>query len=227
MRLPPWRPPPPATESVLRSVGQALVFVRHTPSVRRILLFAGLIGLVAMPFQAFLPALARDALGAGPAALGWLTSAVGVGAIIGALGSSGRLAIARPALTLIMLVGGLALGLFLLSLSQTLIMAMAALALIGLTSIAFMSIANASVQLGTPEAIVGRVMGLWVVLNAGSQPVGSLIEGAIAERWGLLPMFALAAAVCGLAALWLLVEQFTRRVVRPPLVGRSEVDGSA
>ena len=211
LKLPPWQPPPPAEESVLRAVGRALTVVWRTPPVRRILAITGLIGLVAMPFQAFLPALARDNLQAGPEAFGWLTAAVGIGAMVGALGSGSRLATARPAWTMIVLAAGITGGLVLLGLSHDLRLALAALALLGLATIAFLSIANASVQLGVPEELVGRVMGLWVVLNAGMQPLGSLAEGAIAQRWGLNTMFMLTAAVCGALTLWLLGEQLWRR----------------
>lgn len=220
MKLPPWQPPPPATESVFASVGQALAYVWRTPPVRRILAITGVIGLVALPFQAFLPALARDSLGGGAETLGWLTAAVGVGAMIGALGSGSRLAMARPLWTLVVLAGGVAGGLALLSLSNTLWLALAGLALLGIAAFAFLSMANASVQLAVPEGLVGRVMGLWVVLNAGTQPLGSLAEGALAERWGLNPMFALTAAICGALTLWLLAEQLRRRpeitVATPP-----------
>jgi predicted MFS family arabinose efflux permease len=212
MQLPRWQPPPPATSSVLAAVGEGLAFVWRTPPVRRLLAVTGIVGMVAMPFQAFLPALARDSLRSGAEVLGLLTAAVGVGAMLGALLSGGRLAMARPAWTLIGLIGGIAAGLGLLAFSSSLGLALAALALLGLTTIAYLSMANARVQLGVPEVLVGRVMGLWVVLNAGTQPLGSLFEGALAERWGLAGTFALASLVCGLVAVWLLGEQVWSRV---------------
>ena len=188
MRLPAWSPPPPSG-SVLGAIKEALIAVWHTPPVRRLLAMTGVLGVVALPFQTFLPALARDSLNAGPEVLGLLTASVGIGAILGALGSGAPIAKARPALTLIALATGVAAGLALLALSATLWLALAALALLGLSTIGFLSIANVTIQLGVPEALVGRVMGLWVVLNAGAQPFGALIEGAVAERWGLSATF--------------------------------------
>jgi predicted MFS family arabinose efflux permease len=212
MRLPPWQPPPATGVSVWASVGEALVAVWRLPAVRRLLAVTGLIGMVALPFQTFLPALARDSLKAGPEALGLLTAAVGLGAVLGALGSGARLLTAHPRWTLLGLAAGVVLGLGLLAVSQTLWLALLALALLGLATIGFLSMANASVQLGVPEALVGRVMGLWVVLNAGTQPIGSLAEGALAERWGLGPTFGLAAAICGAAVLWLISQALIERV---------------
>jgi MFS family permease len=209
MRLPPWQPPP-AAGSVLTSVREALTAVWQTPPVRRLLGVTGMIGLVALPFQAFLPALARDSLRAGPDVLGLLTAAVGAGAILGALGSGAPLARARPAWTLTALAAGVVAGLALLAAATTLWLALVALGLLGLATIGFLSIANASIQLGVPDALVGRVMGLWVVMNAGTQPIGSLIEGAIAERWGLGMTFAGAALICGLAVVWLVAQEAAR-----------------
>jgi MFS family permease len=217
LRLPAWHPPPPATRSVLGSIGEGIGVAWRTPPVRRLLLVTGVIGAAALPFQAFLPAVTRETLRAGPEVLGLLTAAVGLGAILGALTSGHRLATSRPSATLIGLCGGIGLGLALLAVGQHLWLTLLALGILGLTTIAFLSIANASVQLGVPDQFIGRVMGLWVVLNAGTQPLGSLAEGAIAERFGLGATFGLAALICGGVVLWLIIQE-----LRPRASGQTE-----
>jgi len=80
--------------------------------------------------------------------------------------------------------------------SQTLLMTLAlglgALVLLGLASIAYLATANATVQLAVPEHLTGRIMGLWVVVNSGTMPLGSLLLGALAERLHLSGVFLLA-----------------------------------
>lgn len=205
MRLPPWTPPPPSGP-VLTSIRESLIVVWHAPEVRRLLIVTGILGVVALPFQTFLPALTRDTLRAGPEVLGLLTAAIGVGAVAGAMASGATIAKAHPHLTLIALAASVSLGLALLALAATLPVALVALALLGFATIAFLSMANATIQLGVPDQYVGRVMGLWVVLNAGTQPIGSLIQGAIAERWSLSATFGLAALLCGLVVIWLMTD---------------------
>ena len=56
------------------------------------------------------------------------------------------------------------------------------LALTGLGSIGYLTTANTALQLRVPDALVGRVMGLWVVVNAGTAPLGSLALGGATER---------------------------------------------
>ena len=74
---------------------------------------------------------------------------------------------------------------------------MAALVLVGVFSINFLSLGNTTLQLGSVPEMRGRVMALWAVAFLGSTPIGGPIIGWIGEyagpRWGL--------GVGGLAAL--------------------------
>lgn len=210
MQLPRWTPPPQGP-APLKAVGEGLRLVWRLPPVRRTLAMTGVLGLVAMPFQTFLPAVARDSLRGGPEILGMLTAAVGVGAVVGAIGSGSRLFTARPEVTQLVLSAGVVGGLGLLAMSTTLWPALFALAVLGFASIGYLSMANAGVQLSVPESMVGRVMGLWVVLNAGTQPLGSLVEGVAVEHWGLAVTFGAAAAVCTVAVVTQAIGLILRR----------------
>ena len=82
-----------------------------------------------------------------------------------------------------------------------------ALAAIGLGTVGFLTNANTVLQLRVPDHLVGRVMGLWVVLNAGTNPLGSLALGALAERAPLTWVFGIAgvaAAACAIALIAIL-----------------------
>ena len=62
----------------------------------RLLLFTALVGFLVLPYQAFLPAFARDVLLTGADGLALLVTSVGAGAVLGALLSSWRVVEARP-----------------------------------------------------------------------------------------------------------------------------------
>lgn len=180
----------------LQALREGMAFAWHHGPTRRLLLLTGSVGLIALPYQAFLPAIARDALAAGPEAYGVLLTAVGAGAIAGALLSGARTVARQPERAMAVLAAGTGLSLVLFASARSIWVAVPALALVGLCSIGYLSTANATLQLTVPDSLVGRVMGLWVMVNAGTTPVGSLLEGALAERLGLATTLVLAGSVC-------------------------------
>jgi hypothetical protein len=56
---------------------------------------------------------------------------------------------------------------------------------LGASQILFSTGCNTTLQLTTPDALRGRVMGLYALANAGMTPFGSLLVGAIAEHLGV------------------------------------------
>jgi MFS family permease len=83
------RPSPPA----VRAKGQlreGFAYVRHTPSLLVPLGMMALVGMLAYEFQVVLPIVASHTYGGGAQAYGFLTAAMGVGAVVGGLGVAGR-----------------------------------------------------------------------------------------------------------------------------------------
>src|SRR5262245_22439996 len=74
-----------ARRSALRSIGEALAYVRRDPTICALLLMAGVPSLFALPYQQMLPAFAESVLEVGPSGLGLMQSAAGLGALCGAL----------------------------------------------------------------------------------------------------------------------------------------------
>jgi MFS family permease len=182
----------------LPALREGLGYAWGDAPVRRLLLVSGALGLFGMPYQQLLPAVARDRLGLGPEGLGLLMSAVGVGAIVGAiLSGTGLAARAAPHL-LVGLPVGLGMGLVVVGIVQVVPVAAVALGAVGLYSVAYMAIANTTLPLIAREEMLGRVMGLWTVLQGGMMPIGSLLLGAAADQVGL-PL-ALTAAGVGVVA---------------------------
>ena len=63
--------------------------------------------------------------------------------------------------------------------------AAALLVALGCCQILFSTGCNTTLQLETPDALRGRVMGLYALANAGMTPFGSLLMGSLAERLGV------------------------------------------
>jgi MFS family permease len=73
---------------------------------------------------------------------------------------------------------------------------------LGAASIAFTATANSTLQITAPDRLRGRVMSLYMLLFAGTTPIGGQLTGAMAERIGVRPTVAIEAALCavGIAA---------------------------
>jgi MFS family permease len=68
--------------------------------------------------------------------------------------------------------------------APTLALEMVVLAPLGLASIAFLATANSTVQLGSSPELRGRVMALYGLVFLGSTPLGGLLAGWMADRFG-------------------------------------------
>jgi MFS family permease len=196
-------------EQWLSALKLGVSYAWRTPHVRELLITAGVIGILVMPSQSFLPAFARDILRAGPQGYGWLLAAIGAGAVVGAFATGHPLISRSPrrALAVFALISGLCLAVF--AQSTSLWLSLATSAGVGFASIGFMVVANATLQLSVRDDLIGRIMGLYTVVNAGVMPVGSLVQGALSEQITLATTL-MAAGIAAAALGLLLARQVAR-----------------
>jgi MFS family permease len=75
------------------------------------------------------------------------------------------------------------------AIAPSLVIAVGMLLVVGFFSIAFTSLANATVQLNSAPEMLGRVMALWSMAFIGTTPIGGPLMGWIGEiagaRWAL------------------------------------------
>jgi MFS family permease len=191
------RPSPPAP----RAAGQlreGLCYVARTPQLRTPLLMMALVGTVAYEFQVSLPVMAQQGLHAGAAGFGFMTAAMGVGAVGGGLLVAARGKIGMR--TLIVAASGFGVALLFAALAPSLAIELVALALAGGASITFMSTANSTLQLNADPSMRGRVMSLWFVAFQGTTPIGGPLIGWVIAVAGARAGLGAGAASCVLAA---------------------------
>ena len=82
--------------------------------------------------------------------------------------------------------------------------AAALLVALGCCQILFSTGCNTTLQLETPDALRGRVMGLYALAHAGMAPFGSILVGTVAEQLGVRTACALGGG-SGLLAVIVLV----------------------
>ncbi|MFZ0040646.1 MAG: MFS transporter [Solirubrobacteraceae bacterium] len=165
-------PPAPRARGQLR---EGLRYVRSTPELAIPLVMMGIAGCLTYEFQVSLPVMADKGLHVGATGFGFMTAAMGIGAVFGGLfvAARGKTGL-RP---LIAAAAGFGIAMALATLAPTLAVELIALALVGMGSIAFMSTGNSTLQLGAEPEMRGRVMSLWFVAFQGSTPIGGPIVG--------------------------------------------------
>ncbi len=192
------RPSPPSG----REPGQlreGLRYVRRTPELGVPLAMMALAGALAYEFQVTLPVMAREGLHVGATGFGFMTAAMGVGAVVGGLFVANRGRTGLPTLVLAASAFGVVLALA--SLAPNLPTELVALALAGGASISFMSTGNSTLQLAAAPSMRGRVMSLWFVAFQGSTPIGGPIVGWVMAQAGARAGLGLGAVICLLTAL--------------------------
>ncbi len=195
---------------------EGLSYIRRTPELAVPLLMMALAGALAYEFQVTLPVMARQALHAGATGYGFMTAAMGVGAVIGGLfvAAKGRTGVAA----LVLASSGFGVVLLFASVAPSLPVEIVALALAGGASISFMSTGNSTLQLTAAPEMRGRVMSLWFVAFQGSTPIGAPIVGWAMAAAGARAGLGLGGVTCLLVALLGLLA--LRRMTRGSLRSR-------
>jgi len=191
----------PSTASVLAHVREGFVFVaRHKP-IRALMLLLGISSLMGISYTVLMPIFADRILGQGPAGLGMLMSASGLGALSAAilLASQGKPQgleswIAHGSISF-----GLTLVLF--SLSPWFWLSAAILVCAGFSFMVQMAATNTLIQMMVPDRYRGRTMALYSIMFIGMAPFGALLAGMSAGRLGAPPTVALGGLICAAAGI--------------------------
>jgi MFS family permease len=165
-------PPAPRARGQLR---EGLRYAAATPRIAIPLAMMSLVGLLAYEFQVSLPVFVERTFHGGSVAFGFITSAMGVGAVVGGLvtAARGRTGL-RP-----MIVAAAGFGVSMLAAAYAPVFALscAVMLLVGWASVAFISIGNSTIQLTSDPEKRGRMIALWQVAFQGTTPIGGPLVG--------------------------------------------------
>ncbi|HET8628848.1 MAG TPA: MFS transporter [Thermomicrobiales bacterium] len=187
--------------------------VARNPNVREVLIPAIGLCVLALPYSSFLPAMAEDVFHTGASGLSILLTATGVGAVCGAFISGSRLVARRPgqALAVLEIVAGLALAGF--ALAPSFALGIVGIVVFGASLIGYLATAGATLQLAAVPGTEGRALGLWMIVNSGLVPLGSLAIGAATAVVSVpvaLGAAGIICAVCGVVAVYVNRRAVTR-----------------
>jgi MFS family permease len=199
------------TQPAFQRMTEGIRTVARTPAFRTLILLEIVISVFGLFYIVQLPAYAADVLGTGKQGLGYLYSAIGVGAVSG-LGTLAMLSRYRgrgrvPALAMTgFSLGLLALGLVGIAIADgsslhASLVAGLCLVVTGYCGTTMLNGTNTLLQANAAEHLRGRVVGVHFWALSGLGPIGTLLFGEIAARIGVSESFLVGAIICLVVAL--------------------------
>lgn len=146
------------------------------------------IGTLAYNFTVVLPLFA-DLFRGGPGTYSALATAMGVGALGGALAAAARRQPSHRQLVTIAFVFGALLCVV--ALMPTLPLTYVTLVPMGAASVLLIATGNSLLQLNASQEMRGRIMALWAMVFLGSTPIGAPLVGYVAAQFGARSALAL------------------------------------
>lgn len=210
-RLPPLPPHGGGTKAGTASVVEGFRFVAGQP----VLLMSFLVDIVAMVFgmpRALFPAIAGDFYGGGAATVGLLTAAIAVGAIVPVLLSGTLRHVHRHgyAVVVSIVVWGAAIAAF--GFTRQLWLGLLCLAVAGAADAVSAVFRSTILQEATPDAMRGRLGGVFIVVVAGGPRLGDVESGSVAALTSVQTSVVSGGLACiaGVLVLAAAVPAFTR-----------------
>lgn len=176
--------PPKQSKNAMKEFKEGFVYLKNTPTLGKVILLLAFASLLVLPYNTLLPVYAKVIFKGNASTFGYLNSAIGLGALIGAV----FLATLKPdvnfkkILFFNLLLFGAALALFshMTNLSVALFFAMLA----GFATMSQTTISNTIVQTGASIEMRGRAISFFAMAFFGMQPLGGLLIGTVSQRIG-------------------------------------------
>lgn len=170
---------------------QGVRYAVHAPVVSAIITLVFLHCALTMAYDAALPRLAADALGATGRAYSLLVMAIGAGSIAGAFLLAGFAQ--RVHRGYLLFATSILSGLTLVPLAYAVSWpgALLAAAAMGLTQAMFIALATTMLQIATPDRVRGRVLALYWGSSGGMMAFGNLATGRAVDAFGVEAVLAL------------------------------------
>lgn len=179
----------------LAAFADAIAEARSDPVIAPLLALHVVFAILMRPVIDLLPVVVGELVDGGPGALGFLTGAMGLGALAGSLWLTWRSDDDRLRRRVLLGAGTAAVAAALLAFATTEWQAAACLLLFGAALVVRGAGGNTLVQMVVEDSYRGRVMSIWgMVLRLGAA-IGGLGLGIAADMFGLRPVLLVAAAL--------------------------------
>jgi MFS family permease len=191
----------PKTANPLRGLREGVAYAFGFAPIRSILLLVALASVAGVPYVALMPVFARDVLHGGSHTQGFLMSAVGLGALTGALFLASRKNVRGLGKIIAASAALFGAGLIIFSFSRTLWLSLLAMSLTGFGMMVQMASSNTVLQTLADDDKRGRVISLYATAFIGMAPLGALLAGFVARHIGAPHTLMIGGLFCILGAL--------------------------
>ena len=222
-------PPLPraAGATALGELFEGVRTVRRDPLVRGIVIVCAALAFFGVSYMPYLPVLARTQLHGSAAVLGLLYSVGGIGGVVGGVviatigNTSGR----RRLLS----IGGIvyAVSLFVVAHSSALPISLVALVGISFSFLAMNTSMTTLLQTDADPALRGRLLGIYAMLFAGLQPLGTVMYAAVGHFAGLFNGIGVGAVIVGVVAVAVAASPGFRARFSPASVAQGRTTSGA
>ena len=206
-------PRPSSGRRMREEIAEGVRYALRTPRIALVFSLVMAVSAFFFNYNTLVPLLARDVLHQDAHGFGLLMTAVGCGAVAGAIVLA-SLGAERPP-TIVLVGSALALGVATMMVAGVHRFGVAStlLVVMGFCGMLFMTGANTTVQLTVPDDLRGRVMSLHTLMFAGMTPFGAFLVGTVTEAFGPRAGFLVTGAAGTVAVL--VVTLGWRRYRRP------------
>ncbi len=203
MRMPRAQPAPASAHvSPLQQFREGWTYAYGSRTIRSVIAVIALVCLVGVPYTVLMPVFAAEILGGGAHTLGFLMTATGGGALLGALWLASRRNIAGLTRNIAVAGSVFSVGLMAFALSRAMWLSVPLLIVSGFGFIVMVASSNTLLQTIVEDNKRGRVLSFFLMAYFGTTPFGSLVAGAVSERIGAPYTLVGCGALCLAGVAW-------------------------
>jgi MFS family permease len=178
-------PLPKREANVWNELKDGYDYLKSAPDISSLILLLTCSSMMLIPFTTLLPVIARDLFHGNAVTFSWFESAGGVGALIGALYMA-NIKPSKPLFNTIAIATViLSIGLIFLAFAPQLHYAILFTLLAALGMMIQTSAINTYIQTHSLPEMRGRAISYYMMSYQGILPIGSLLVGFMAEKWGM------------------------------------------
>jgi MFS family permease len=189
-------------ESPLAQFKEGWRYTCASRPIRSVIALIALVCLVGVPYTVLMPVFAAEILGGGAHTLGFLMTATGGGALLGALWMASRRTTSALAKNIPIAGAVFACGRTAFAMSRVIWLSLPLLVVTGVGFIVMVASSNTLLQTIVEDTKRGRVIAFFLMAYFGTTPLGSLVAGAVSARIGAPYTIAAGGALCLVGVAW-------------------------
>lgn len=228
MNIPQRQRPLQHETNLKKSFSEGFKYTFGFTPIKILLILLAVISLLGLPYVVLMPAYAKELLKGGSAMLGILMSAVGAGALTGALYLASRKTVIGLGRIISVSTVTFGIAIIIAAYSRAGWLSVVSLYLTGLAMITVIASINTLIQTLADEDKRGRVMSFYAMALMGMNPIGNLLAGITATIIGITYTLAIGGVATIAAGIWFQRQRpMLRKHIRPIFVSKGIIQDTS